>query len=591
MSDVKPEPIPETLIGFFWSGRRQYGFGLLFALSRVLVISPLPLIFKRMIDHSMPNKDIRELALLSGVVAVLLIAHQFISVQGATILGRAMTRMTLKLRSNTFEKIQRLSFAYLDRVKTGQLLSKYAFDTQKIDGLAMPVLNGFIPNTLYSLVTIGIFVYLDWKLTLVILLTLPLMAIMRSRYFQRLQKQHEVNRIAQEKLTGVATEYLGALRLVRSYGREKKAIDHLDEKNADAARSRIDMISLGSSFGAFSWAIQQFLALVVIAGGVAFVIYGKMTTGTVFAFVAGLPQIVQPIQMFANIADQYFLGSEAYRSVRQLLSEPEVERWQGTRRIQRICGKIVFDHVQFAYPGTDRQALSNFSLTIEEGQRVAFVGASGAGKSTAASLLLGLYAPVAGRIWIDGISMDELDVRWFRRQTALVMQESVLLSGSIADNIRFARDDATDDEVRTAAQQANALEFIERLPQGFDTVVGERGVMLSGGQRQRISIARAILRNPAILILDEPTSALDYESERLIQDAVDELVKGRTVITIAHRLSTIRNSDRIVVLSDGRIVEQGTFDGLMSQNGHFARMLASQHGEGGIGEVPPIHAA
>ncbi|MCX6945345.1 MAG: ATP-binding cassette domain-containing protein, partial [Opitutales bacterium] len=218
-------------------------------------------------------------------------------------------------------------------------------------------------------------------------------------------------------------------------------------------------------------------------------------------------------------------------------------------------------------------------LTIRPGEHIAFVGPSGSGKSTLANLLLGLYAPTTGRILIDGVPQSEWDMRWIRRQLAVVMQDSILLSGSVGDNIRFAKPAATDAQIREAAKLANAEEFIARMPDGYLTPVGERGVALSGGQRQRIAIARSVLRNPPVLILDEATSALDYESERLIQEALDRLSQGRTVITIAHRLSTIRNADRIVVLRDGVIVEQGSYRELVQLGGAFSELIAAQSGD------------
>nr|MBP6508487.1 ATP-binding cassette domain-containing protein [Opitutaceae bacterium] len=251
--------------------------------------------------------------------------------------------------------------------------------------------------------------------------------------------------------------------------------------------------------------------------------------------------------------------------------------WHGTRREARIKGDIVYEHVSFYYPSApDKIVVRELNLSIKPGEHIAFVGPSGSGKSTLANLLLGLYAPSSGRILIDGVPQSEWNMRWIRRQLAVVMQDSILLSGSVYDNIRFAKADATTAEIHAAARQANAEEFILKMPEGYQTLVGERGVALSGGQRQRIAIARSILRNPPVLILDEATSALDYESERLIQEALDRLSEGRTVITIAHRLSTIKNADRIIVLRDGVIVEEGNFKELDAKKGVFAQLIAAQ---------------
>ena len=584
-------PAVPTLPRYLWANRRRFAPGVAFAIGRIVVIAPFPLIFKDILDARMPARDLAGIAWLSALMVGLLVVHQFSGIRGSWLLGVAVTDLVRTLRAELVDKIQCLSFGYLDRQRAGRLLAKYTFDTQKIDQVALPMLNGFLPDAIYSVLTITILCCVNWRLAGIVLLMLPLIALMRATFFKRLERVNEENRRAQEHLTGVASEALGALRLVRSYGEERRVRDHLNATDADVARSRVQLIYTGATFGTISWASMQLLSLIVVAGGAALSIRGQVSAGTVLAFVAGLPSIMAPIQMFANLASQYFIGREAYASIRELLDEREVERWHGTRRIApSIRGRVEFDRVTLRYPGATRDALGDFSLTIEPGERVALVGASGAGKSTIASLLLGLYAPTGGEIRVDGVPQRELDVRWFRQQTAIVMQESVLLSGTIGDNIRFAQHTASDAQVREAARRAQALEFIERQPDGFMTTIGERGVMLSGGQRQRLSIARALLRDPAILILDEPTSALDYQSERLIQHALNDLVKGRTVITIAHRLSTIRNADRVVVLDAGRIAEHGTFADLRARpGGAFARMLAQQ--DGVFGDDEPIAAA
>ncbi|HEX8339915.1 MAG TPA: ABC transporter ATP-binding protein [Tepidisphaeraceae bacterium] len=573
----RPRRHADSLPGFLWQQRRAVAPGLALAIGRILSIASFPLIFREILDRRMPAKDLPGIAMLGGLMVCLLVSHQLFSVRGASLIGRAVTRAIVRLREDILEKIQCLSFAYLDRQHTGRLLSKYAFDTQKIEGVAMPVINGFVPDSVYSLLTLAILISMNWKLAGVILLMLPVIAVMRLRYFEKLRRTNEDNRIAQEQLTGTATEAFGALRLVRSYGEEHRMGQTLRDSNDVVARSRIEMIEVGSGFGAFSWGSVQLLSLIMVAGGAMLSVRGHVSPGTVLAFVAGLPSLMQPIQMFANLSGQYFLGREAYASIRELLDEPSSEPWKGTRRLDRIQGQVVFDNVTFRYDGANRDALDRFNLRVAPGERVALVGSSGAGKSTVAGLLLGLYAPTSGDVRIDDVPLSELDVRHLRRQTAIVMQESVLLSGSIRDNIRFAQGDASDEAVRDAARRAQAEEFILAAEGGYDAKVGERGVTLSGGQRQRISIARAILRNPAVLILDEPTSALDYESERLIQQALDELVRGRTVITIAHRLSTIRNCDRVVVMDNGRVVEEGPFDQLAARGGRFTAMLAAQN--------------
>jgi ABC-type multidrug transport system fused ATPase/permease subunit len=348
------------------------------------------------------------------------------------------------------------------------------------------------------------------------------------------------------------------------------------EHSTDFARTRLELTGIGARFGTFTYASSQFLSLLTIAGGAFFVIQGTMTMGTMLAFMAGLPIIMMPIHLFANIGEQYYMGQESYRSIKELLDSTYVEEWNGTQQPATLQGRIEFRHADFAYPGSSRKVFSDFNLTIRPGEHVALVGQSGAGKSTVTYMILGLYKTEAGEVLVDDLPQSVLDMRWLRRQCAVVLQESLLLSGTVAENIKFACPEATDDQVREAARQANAEEFILRMPDGYQTKVGERGVMLSGGQRQRLSIARAILRNPRILILDEATSALDYESEKLVQEALERVARGRTVITIAHRLSTIRKADRVVVLHEGKILEQGTFHELSKSDGYFSRLLNAQ---------------
>ncbi|MBL9208666.1 MAG: ATP-binding cassette domain-containing protein [Opitutaceae bacterium] len=566
-----------TLTGYLWRSRDRLWRGLGLALLRSLAVAPCPWLFQRMIDVAVPARDAGAIAGLAFVFMVLLGLHYLFSVWGSNEIAKAMARMMVEMRSRIFFKLQFLSFGYLDQQKTGRLLSKYAFDTQKVEALLYNILNQFLPNILYGASILAILAVLNWHLALVLALVLPAYGVAKYHFFARIQTTNRDARLAQEKLTGTASEYISALRLVRSFGEEKQAEADLDRSSLDFARSRVHQSYVNAIFGTFWYVSTQVIALVVMGGGALLAIHGLLSLGTLFAFVAGLPIVLGPIQAFVGLSEQYFVGRESYQSIKELVDSAYVEEWHGTRRTARIEGDLRFDQVAFAYPSApERRVLHPFTLHIRPGEHVAFVGPSGSGKSTLANLLLGLYAPGEGRICIDGVPQSEWDMRWIRRQLAVVLQDSLLLSGSIRDNLRFARAEATDDELHQAARQANAEEFILRLPQGYDTLVGERGATLSGGQRQRLAIARALLRNPPVLILDEATSALDYESERLVQDALDRLSAGRTVITIAHRLSTIRNARRILVFEAGRLVEEGDFRSLLSQNGPFARLVAAQ---------------
>jgi ABC-type multidrug transport system fused ATPase/permease subunit len=566
-----------SLAAYLWASRGRFRAGVAIALLRSLAAAPCTLLIQWIVDKPLKDGNIDGVLHYSLWFVLCLVLHYGFSVWGAKSIAKTMAGLMVEMRSRIFFRVQFLSFSYLDGQKTGRLLSKYAFDTQKVEGLLYTVLNQLLPNLLMGLCIMAILAWMNWFLLLVLLLAIPVYATAKYFFFSRIQQVNNENRLAQERLTGTASEYMSALRLVRSFGEEAQVERELDRSSESFARSRISQSYVNALFGTYVYVGMQFLSLIVIAGGAIMAIQGKISIGTLFAFMAGFGYILGPVHMFIGLSEPYFAAKEGYASIKELIDSRYVENWHGTRREDRIRGDLVYEDVAFVYPtAPDKTVIKHLNLTIRPGEHVAFVGPSGSGKSTLANLLLGLYAPTSGRILIDGVPQAEWDMRWIRRQLAVVMQDSILLSGSISDNIRFAKPDATDAEIRDAARLANAEEFILKMPEGYKTPVGERGVSLSGGQRQRIAIARSILRNPPVLILDEATSALDYESERLIQDALDRLSEGRTVITIAHRLSTIKNADRIIVLREGVIVEEGNFKELNARGGVFAQLIAAQ---------------
>lgn len=565
-----------SLIRYILRHFRLFWLGTTYALLRCLIIAPCPWIFQQIIDKKIPAGDYRGIGILALIFMSLLFIHYFFAVGGAMEIARKMAKLMLMLRADIFNKLHYLNFAYLDRQKAGRLLSKYAFDTQKIEATMTQLMNQFLPNALYSLSISALLVYLNWQLSFVLIFMVPLFAIIRYCFHNKLKRHNEATRLSQEKLTGTASEVITALRLVRSLGEERQVTNNLNQHSGEFAESRLALTRISFKFSTVMYLSSQFFMLLTVGGGAVLVIHGNMTLGTMLAFMAGLPIIMMPIHLFASMGEQYFAGQESYRSVSELLDSTYVEEWHGQMKAERLEGRIQYDNVSFMYEGGTRPVLEKFNLSVQPGEHIALVGPSGSGKSTLAALLLGLYKPVGGRILIDGVSQEDWDMRWLRKQTAIVLQESMILSGSVADNIRFAKPDATDDEVREAARQAFAHDFIMEMPSQYETLVGERGVMLSGGQRQRLSIARAILRDPRILILDEATSALDYASEMYIQQAMRRLAVNRTMITIAHRLSTIRDADRIVVLNNGTIMEEGGYEQLVAARGYFAELLNMQ---------------
>ncbi|MFI5356786.1 MAG: ABC transporter ATP-binding protein, partial [Opitutales bacterium] len=502
---MKPESNPlerDNIISYLWASRRRFTAGLALVLLRSLAVAPITFLIQRIVDKPLQNKDIHGVIHYSLWFIVCLVFHYGFSVWGAKLLAKMTSELMVDMRSRIFYRLQFLSFSFLDGQKTGRLVSKYAFDTQKVEGLIYTVLNQLLPVTLMGLCVLVILAWMNWFLLVVLLLVIPVYATAKYFFFRHIKIANNENRLAQERLTGTASEYISALRLVRSFGEEAQVERVLDRSSESFARSRVAQSYVNALFGTYVYVGMQFLSLIVIAGGAIMAIHGQISVGTLFAFMAGFGYILSPVHMFIGMSEPYFAAQEGYASIKELIDSKYVETWNGTRREARLRGDIVYDNVTFHYPSApDKTVIQNLNLTIRPGEHIAFVGPSGSGKSTLANLLLGLYAPSTGRILIDGVPQSEWNMRWIRRQCAVVMQDSILLSGSVADNIRFAKPDATDQEIQQAARLANAEEFILRMPERYKTLVGERGVSLSGGQRQRIAIARSILRNPPVLIL------------------------------------------------------------------------------------------
>ncbi|MDQ8194916.1 ABC transporter ATP-binding protein [Coraliomargarita sp. SDUM461004] len=566
-----------TLRGFIWSQQGALRTYMFWRILSILAITPFPILSQRIVDVAIPEDNLTGVFYYTGLSLTLLIVH-FVSMRIAVNnLSTQSQEIFRRLRSRIFHKLNFMHFGFLDSIQTGRLLSKYAFDTNNIEATVIQIVTGIIPELLRSFLLIMALAYINIWLLLIVLVSIPIFAMVRIYFFRQIEfNNHEV-RVARERMTGQANEFISAIKLVRGYGQEQEAKKQMGAVSDAYSAKRISQMQLNQSLGYILFTVVTSLSLFAVALCGWLVIGDKMTLGAMVALVGALPVCLAPVNMITQFSMQYLLGAESYKSIKELMDSAYVEEWQGTRVLEPMRGEIEFRNVSFAYDKEkEHRTIRNFSTIIRPGEHVAFVGPSGSGKSTMVSLMLGFYAPIDGEILIDGVSQSDLAIREFRQECAIVMQDNLLLSGTLLDNIRFGRPGATEAEVREAARHASALEFIEALPEGFQTKVGERGVSLSGGQRQRIAIARALLRNPRVLILDEATSALDYESEKSVQAAIEYLAQGRTTITIAHRLSTIRSADRIIVLKAGECISEGTWDELAAQEGAFKDLLDAQ---------------
>jgi ATP-binding cassette, subfamily B, bacterial len=561
------------------------GLALLVGSTAAALLQPWPL--KLVIDSvlggqppppalAMPSKT----ALLGVLVTALVVLQLLVgalAMLGTNLVIRAALRMVFRLRCAVFEHLQKLSLAFHDTTKVGDSLYRVAWDTYAVQTLLN---NAIVPATTATLTLIGIAVVMalrDWRVTVAALaIAVPLVMLIRrldrpmTRYSLRVhERESDVSSRVQETLT--------AIRAVQAFAREPLERERFERQAAASLHANLHLTLLQTG--------SQMVVSLLMAVGTAAVIWlagrraldGVLTPGDVVLLAAYLVMLYKPLETLAYTAVAVQGAAAGARRVLALLDvRPDVTDAVDAAPLPgRAFGGLAFEHVTFAY-GSGQPALRDVSLDVRPGEVVAIVGASGAGKTTLASLVVRFYDPQAGRITLDGYDLRALTLRSLRENVALVLQDPIVFGASIRENIAYGRPDATAEDVERAARAANAHEFIVGLPEGYDTVVGERGVTLSGGQRQRVSIARAFVKDAPVLILDEPTSALDAENERAILDALARLMKGRTTLIIAHRLSTVRHADRIVVLQDGAVVEAGTHGELLARRTVYAHLYALQ---------------
>jgi len=488
-------------------------------------------------------------------------------------------RAVADLREAIYAHVLRLPIGYFSRRRSGEVISRMTSDVSVIQQLVMV---GIIEGLQHSIMLVGILAfifYLHWQLALVSLVTLPLAATAVDRFGRRIRAHTARQQSQLGEVTSLLTESLAAIRVVKAFTMEKASRRRFREENERGFRASMRSAqAMATVFPVVELILMSGMGVVLWFGGRE-VVMGHLTLGELISFLTYLGMAARPVSSLTktySFLQQALAASARIRSL--LAAEPEPQPSPDDVTLPRVRGEVSLEGVTFAYePG--EVVLHDVSLTVEPGEVVALVGPSGAGKTTLVNLLPRFYDPAEGTVRIDGYDVRQVNLQSLRDQIGLVPQETVLFAGTIADNIAAGRTDVTRAEIEEAARLANADEFIRRLPEGYDTMVGERGLTLSGGQRQRIAIARAILKDPRILIMDEATSALDVESERLIRDAMARIRRNRTTLIIAHRASTVRMADRIIVMDRGRIVQEGTHEQLMAVPGLYRRLYAEQLAE------------
>jgi subfamily B ATP-binding cassette protein MsbA len=560
-----------------WERRGRLALGLLLMLVSRLAGFVVPATSKYLIDEVLGKHRHDLLPLLAIAAGVATIIQATTSFALSQILGVAAQRAITEMRKNVEQHVLRLPVSYFDSTKSGVLISRIMTDAEGIRNIVGTGLVQLIGGIFTALLALIVLFYLNWKLTLITMITLAIfgvgMAVMFKRVRPLFRKRGEIN----AQVTGRLAESLGGIRVVKAYTTEKREDLVFAKGVHNLFRNVAQTLTSISGVGSFATIILGTVSVILMMVGGRAIIAGTMTLGefVMYIFFTGL--IAMPVLSIASIGTQIteaFAGLDRIREIMRLATELDEDAGRAT--IETIRGEVAFEDVTFEYnPGVP--VLKHITFNAPARTTTALVGSSGSGKSTLISLVMAFNRPLTGRILIDGRDLDTLKLRDFRSHLGIVLQDNFLFDGTIAENIRYGRPDATMAEVLEVAKLAHIDDFVDPLEKKYDTVIGERGIKLSGGQRQRIAIARAILANPSILILDEATSSLDSESEAKIQDGLRALRKGRTTFVIAHRLSTIRGADQILVLEDGEVVERGTHAELLAMNGRYKQLYDRQY--------------
>lgn len=537
----------------------------------------LPFVIKDMVDQVLSEKNTTMLNWIVLSIIVVFVIRGIAYYGQSYLMNYVGQRVIIDIRKAVFEKLQRLSMSFYDKHKTGTIMSYVTNDVSALQSAMVDNVVEMITETVILVASIVMMIYLDWKLFLVTFATFPVVLFFIDSFGKRIRKSGSRIQEAAADITSVLQEVASSPRVIKSFVREGYEVDRFDKENMNNFRANMKYAQLSSTLTPTIEFVAAVGVSIILWYGGNSVINGSITAGSLVAFLTYAVNISNPIKRLSRVIGNIQKALAAAQRVFDVLDLPEdIQNAPDAKALPKVKGDVRFNDVSFAY-NENEEVLSHVSFEVKPGEMVAFVGPSGAGKSTVASLLPRFYDATNGSITIDGQDIRKVTLDSLREQVGIVPQETVLFNGSVYDNILYGRLDATREEVEAAAKAANAHDFIMQLPDGYETMLGDRGMNISGGQRQRISIARAILKNPQILILDEATSALDTESERVVQEALDRLMVGRTSFVIAHRLSTIKNADKIMVLEKGQLIEQGNHDELMAMDGLYAHLYKIQY--------------
>lgn len=559
-----------------------------FTLTEVMAPWPLKIIFDHiLLDKPLPSSlsflgslfqsgKFFALMVISSAIILIALFRGIFSYSKLYLTSRIGYETVYLLRGELFSHLQRLSLSFHNRARSGELLTKVTGDTNTLRDVFAESALLFASHLLTVFGMFVIMFAMNWKLSLIVLATFPLLFYGLFYLYGEIKASAKEQRKKEGMVASRIGEILTSIPMIQAFGRERYEEARFEAESAETLEESIRTARMGAAATRAVEVISAGGIWVVVLFGSLQVLKGKMAPGDVFVFVSYLTNMHKPIRDLAKLSTKFSKAMVSAERISEILEiEPAIQDRPDAVEASDLKGKIVFDQVSFDY-GDGREVLKNISFTLSPGERVALVGASGAGKSTIVSLILRLYDPTQGAIFIDGVNTKDYRRESLRHEIGIVLQEALLFGTTLRENISYGKPDATVEEIEEAARQAHAHDFIMTLPEGYDTIVGERGSTLSGGQRQRISLARAIIKRPSILVLDEPTSAVDAESARLIEEAVDRMHKGKTCLVIVHQFSSIRQFDRILVLKGGELVEQGTHDALLKRKGYYYELFRLQ---------------
>ncbi|MBI5419410.1 MAG: lipid A export permease/ATP-binding protein MsbA [Deltaproteobacteria bacterium] len=570
---------------------RPYVPRLLLAMLFMVIVSAfhgsIAFLVKPALDDIFIKKDASRLTLIPFLVlGVYLLKAVFEFAQGYLMSGVGQ-RVIRDIREHLYRHMQSLSLSFYMRHPTGSLMSRVLNDVALMQGAVTDAVTGLIKDAFSGMFLIGVVFYRDWQLALVALVAFPLAFWPIARFGRKLRRTSIKTQEVVGGLTSHLQETISGAKLVKSFGAEEYEVDRFAARNADLFRLSMKIVKVQALTSPLSETFAGIGAAAVIFYGGYSVVNGYSTPGNFFSFMTALFMLYEPVKRLSRVNNVIQQGIAAASRVFEVLDTlPEVEEKASAPPLPPIRREIEFDHVDFRYHGEGDYILKDVTIRVPAGTMVAIVGSSGAGKTTLVDLLPRFYDPQNGAIRVDGIDIRDVSLSSLRAQIGIVSQHTILFNDSVRSNIGYGTPDTLQSKIEEAARMANAHGFISRLRDGYDTVVGEQGLKLSGGERQRIAIARALLKDARILVLDEATSALDSESESVVQEALDTLMRGRTTFVIAHRLSTVKNADVILVVEEGRIVERGRHEELLSRDTRYRSFYLKQFEERKPGAVP-----